>query len=97
MEKCLKTQFLHEMLKIFRHVDTQEHFFTEVLKIICRADRFFENTLPILSLGAYFMFEMQGGGCHQPVTGVQNQLVHSVSTILGVGVSGSRSKSVSTG
>ena len=77
MEKCLKTQFLHEMLKIFRHVDTQEHFFTEVLKIICRADRFFENTLPILSLGAYFMFGMQGW-----VSSTHNRSPKSVSTLI---------------
>ena len=28
------------------------------------------------------MFEIQGG-CHETITEVQNQLVHSVSTILG--------------
>ena len=37
-----------------------------------------------------------GGGCHQPVTGVQNQLVNTVSTILGVSVFKARSKSFRT-
>ena len=46
--------------------------------------KFSKNNLSIFSFGAYVWDAVSG--CHEPVTGVQNQLVHSGSVISGVGV-----------